>query len=356
MKIYRVGGCVRDKLLGHNPKDIDYVVVGSSPEEMLACGFTQVGAAFPVFLKDGSEYALARTEKKVGVGYHGFDVDFAPVVTLEQDLYRRDLTINSMAEDIETGEIIDPYLGQQDLKNKVLRHTSEAFAEDPVRILRTARFAARYPEYSVSSDTLELMKRVVPELEFVASERIWAEIEKGLMESHPKRMFDVLEECGAYRHRLLRLYQDPHKGGLINLDASVPLSVRFTAVSSFIAQFELYHEHNVPNDCKKISKYVHDNFSDWCYYPMLSPARKLQFLVNIRAFTCPSDVELCFQAISLRPTLKIEDETIEMIRADIKRIRLLPTDDIIGHLTVGQEIKQAIYIARLTELTRDNYA
>ena len=141
MKIYMVGGCVRDMILGREPEDIDYVVVGSTPEEMLEKGYTQVGATFPVFLKCSEEYALARTERKTGVGYQGFETKHDPTVTLEEDLRRRDLTINSMAQDIND-VITDPYGGRADLEAGILRHTSEAFAEDPVRVLRTARFAA----------------------------------------------------------------------------------------------------------------------------------------------------------------------------------------------------------------------
>lgn len=198
MKVYKVGGCVRDHLLGLEPKDIDFVVVGATSDQMLSEGYTQVGASFPVFLKNGCEYALARTERKTGVGYSGFAVDINNV-TLEDDLLRRDLTINSMAMD-DDGLIIDPYGGVNDLSKRILRHTSEAFAEDPIRVLRVARFAARYGNFKIHETTLELMTKVAPELVHVPGERIWAELEKGLSEQAPSLMFHALKACGANQY------------------------------------------------------------------------------------------------------------------------------------------------------------
>lgn len=199
MKIYTVGGAVRDQLLGLAIKDRDYVVVGATPDDMLAAGFRPVGKDFPVFLhpKTQEEYALARTERKSGRGYKGFTVYAAPDVTLEDDLARRDLTINAIAED-EDGELIDPYGGQQDLERRLLRHVGEAFVEDPVRILRLARFAARFG-FSVAPETMALCKEMVAlgEVDHLVPERVWQEIAKGLMEDQPAAMFAVLRECGA---------------------------------------------------------------------------------------------------------------------------------------------------------------
>ncbi|AXK40369.1 multifunctional CCA addition/repair protein [Crenobacter cavernae] len=199
MKVYVVGGAVRDRLLGRPVADRDWVVVGESADSMLAAGFRPVGKDFPVFLhpKTHEEYALARTERKVGRGYHGFAFHAAPDVTLEEDLARRDLTINAMAED-EHGDVTDPFGGQQDLAAGVLRHVSAAFAEDPVRILRLARFAARYG-FSVAPETMALMRSMVEsgEADALVPERIWQEVAKGLMEDAPSRMFVVLRECGA---------------------------------------------------------------------------------------------------------------------------------------------------------------
>ncbi len=200
MKIYAVGGAVRDELLGLPVKDRDWVVVGATPQDMLARGFVAVGRDFPVFLhpQTHEEYALARTERKTAPGYTGFAFHAAPGVTLEQDLVRRDLTINAMAKD-EAGALIDPHQGRADLVARVLRHVSPAFAEDPVRILRVARFAARFADFSIAAETLELMRRMVDagEVDALVPERVWQELARGLMEARPARMFEVLRECGA---------------------------------------------------------------------------------------------------------------------------------------------------------------
>jgi len=198
MQIYCVGGAVRDELLGLPVADRDYVVVGATPEEMIRRGFKPVGKDFPVFLhpQTKQEYALARTERKVARGYKGFAIHAAPEVTLEQDLARRDLTINAIAKDAE-GRLIDPFDGERDLRAGVLRHVSPAFAEDPVRILRVARFAARFG-FAVAGETLALMRRMVAEGEADAlvPERVWQEFAKGLMEPSPGRMFSVLAQSG----------------------------------------------------------------------------------------------------------------------------------------------------------------
>ncbi|MCG2584775.1 multifunctional CCA addition/repair protein [Massilia sp. TS11] len=200
MKIYVVGGAVRDKLLGLPVQDRDHVVVGATPEQMRAAGFRPVGKDFPVFLHPDTkeEYALARTERKTAPGYHGFTFHAAPDVTLEQDLLRRDLTINAIAED-EDGRLTDPYGGQADLQARLFRHVSAAFEEDPVRILRVARFAARFADFSVAPETLALMRRMVAagEVDALVAERVWQELARGLMEAHPARMFEVLRACGA---------------------------------------------------------------------------------------------------------------------------------------------------------------
>lgn len=200
MDIYLVGGAVRDALLGRADADRDYVVVGSTPAAMLAAGFRPVGKDFPVFLhpRTQEEYALARTERKTGHGYHGFAFHAAPEVTLEEDLARRDLTINAIAQD-QQGGLIDPFHGQRDLQARILRHVGPAFVEDPVRILRLARFAARFADFSVAPETLALMRQMVAagEVDHLVPERVWQELAKGLMEERPARMFEVLRECGA---------------------------------------------------------------------------------------------------------------------------------------------------------------
>ena len=204
MQVYLVGGAVRDHLLGHPYHEKDYVVVGATPEQLLAQGFQPVGKDFPVFLhpETKDEYALARTERKSGHGYHGFEFHTAPSVTLEQDLVRRDLTINAMAMD-KDGNVYDPYGGQQDLCNKVLRHVSNAFVEDPLRVLRIARFAARYHAlgFVIAPETLLLMQELAEsgELDALTPERVWKETSRALMEAHADVYFETLRACGALK-------------------------------------------------------------------------------------------------------------------------------------------------------------
>ncbi len=199
MQVYLVGGAVRDALLGLPTHDKDWVVVGASPEDLLSQGYLPVGQDFPVFLHPTSheEYALARTERKTAAGYKGFSINANADVTLEEDLLRRDLTINAMAQD-DDGQIIDPFHGQQDLRLGILRHVSMAFAEDPVRILRIARFAARYG-FRIAPETMQLMIKMVDcgEVDALVAERVWQELRKGLMEKHPGQMIAVLYACGA---------------------------------------------------------------------------------------------------------------------------------------------------------------
>lgn len=204
MQIYLVGGAVRDRLLGLAVTDHDYVVVGATPQEMEAQGFKAVGKDFPVFLhpKTGEEYALARTERKSGRGYKGFEVNFSKDITLEDDLIRRDLTINALAQ-AEDGTIVDPYGGQDDIEHKTLRHVSPAFAEDPLRVLRVARFAAKlhHMEFEVAPETLALMTELVNqgEMQYLTAERVWIETHKALLTQSPQVYFEILRECGALK-------------------------------------------------------------------------------------------------------------------------------------------------------------
>ena len=209
MQTYLVGGAVRDKLLKRSFHERDWVVVGATPEAMLSQGYRQVGKDFPVFLHPESqeEYALARTERKTAPGYYGFNVHATPDVTLEEDLLRRDLTINAIAEK-DDGTLVDPFNGQQDIKDRVLRHVSPAFSEDPVRILRLARFAARFAHlgFTIAEETMMLMREMVEsgEVDALVAERVWAELDKALGEQSPSRFFEVLRECGA----LARLFPE----------------------------------------------------------------------------------------------------------------------------------------------------
>ena len=210
MKTYLVGGAVRDALMGFAGADRDWVVVGGTPEALVAQGYQPVGRDFPVFLHPDTheEYALARTERKTARGYHGFAIHASPDVTLEEDLARRDLTINALAQD-EHGQRTDPFGGERDIAAKVLRHVTDAFREDPVRILRVARFAARFPDFTVAPETMTLMREMVAEgeVDALVSERVWQELSRGLMGAKPSRMLHVLRECGALQRLLPEVNQ-----------------------------------------------------------------------------------------------------------------------------------------------------
>lgn len=245
MRVYCVGGAVRDELLGLPVRDRDWVVVGATPPMLEAQGFRAVGRDFPVFLHPESqeEYALARTERKSGKGYRGFVVHFEPDVTLEDDLKRRDLTINAIARATD-GTLIDPWHGQRDLRDRVLRHVSEAFTEDPVRILRVARFAARFHEFSIAPETAVLMRAMVAhgEVDHLVPERVWQELSRGLMETHPSRMISVLRECGALARIVPELeaaWTESMARSLdASADASASLRVRFAVLLHGVAMLE----------------------------------------------------------------------------------------------------------------------
>ena len=242
MQIYAVGGAVRDELLGLPVKDRDYVVVGSTPEAMSQLGYQPVGRDFPVFLHPVThdEYALARTERKTTRGYKGFEVSAAPEVTLEQDLARRDLTINAIAK-AETGELIDPYGGCRDIEARVFRHVSAAFVEDPVRILRVARFMARFTDFSIAPETLALMREMVGsgEVDHLVPERVWQELARGMMEVQPSRMFETLRACGALARimpevdRLFGVPQPPQYHPEIDTGIHVMLVVDYAAAQNY---------------------------------------------------------------------------------------------------------------------------
>jgi tRNA nucleotidyltransferase (CCA-adding enzyme) len=268
MKIYAVGGSVRDELLGLPVQDRDHVVVGANPEEMVKRGFRPVGADFPVFLhpQTNDEYALARTERKTAPGYKGFKFHAAPDVTLEDDLKRRDLTINAMAR-AEDGTLVDPHNGEHDLRAGVLRHVSDAFVEDPVRILRVARFAARFG-FAVAPETMDLMRRMVAagEADALVPERVWQELSRGLMEQRPSRMIAVLRECGALARvlpELDRSFSHPDAPDRLvgRLDCAADrgraLAVRFALLVLDLKLEEaaaLAQRVNAPNDCRELAR------------------------------------------------------------------------------------------------------
>ncbi len=331
MQTYVVGGAVRDELLGFSVKDKDFVVVGSTPEAMIAAGFRPVGKDFPVFLhpKTHDEYALARTERKTAKGYKGFVVHASPDVTLEEDLARRDLTINAIAKD-DDGHLIDPFNGLADLQSKTLRHVSEAFAEDPVRILRAARFAARFTEFTVAPETIKLMREMVDagEVDALVSERVWQELAKGLTEAKPSRMFAVLRECGALQKilpELNRLWGVPqpaqhhpevdtgiHVMMVIDYAASqhFSLPIRFAALMhdlgkgstsvdmlpkhigheerSFNLVKDVCKRLKVPNDCKELAQIVAKFHGKLHQSLQMKPSTLLSFLIELDAIRQPA--------------------------------------------------------------------
>lgn len=313
MKIYQVGGAVRDELLGLPVKDRDYVVVGATPGEMTRLGFRPVGKDFPVFLHPQSheEYALARTERKTARGYRGFLVYAAPDVTLEDDLRRRDLTINAIARD-EQGQLIDPYGGERDLRAKVLRHVSEAFTEDPVRVLRVARFAARFGDFSIAPETLTLMQSMAAngEVDSLVAERVWQELAKGLMEAKPSRLFEVLIQSHALNRILPEfLSLGPNHRALQQLDAAArdgaslairyatlvaavdggrrPPSAAFLADAASAPVLAMSQRLKVPSDCADLAKLALRWISTVEQARTLAPEALLQLLIGADALRRP---------------------------------------------------------------------
>jgi tRNA nucleotidyltransferase (CCA-adding enzyme) len=354
MKTYLVGGAVRDALMGLAGSDRDWVVVGGTPEALVTQGYQPVGKDFPVFLhpETHEEYALARTERKTARGYHGFAVHASPDVTLEEDLARRDLTINAIAQD-EHGQRTDPYGGERDIAAKVLRHVTEAFREDPVRILRLARFAARFPDFSVAPETMTLMREMVAdgEVDALVSERVWQELSRGLMGAKPSRMLQVLRECGALE-RLLpevdKLYGVPQRAeyhpeidtGIhleMVLDASArmnaPLEVRFACLCHDLGKGttpadvlprHIGHEQRsekltralctrwrVPVECKELAKLVAREHGNIHQSLGFGAEAVLRLLVRCDALRRPERFLLALQACECdaRGRLGKEDET-----------------------------------------------
>lgn len=398
MQVYCVGGAVRDELLGLSVQDRDFVVVGSTPTEMEAAGYKPVGKDFPVFLHPNTrdEYALARTERKTAKGYKGFQVHADPDVTLEQDLARRDLTINAIAKD-ESGHLIDPYSGIQDLKDKVLRHVSPAFSEDPVRILRAARFAARFIDFDVAPATMNLMREMVEkgEVDALVPERVWQEISKGLMEEKPSRMFEVLRACGALKKimpELDALWGVPqpanhhpeidtgvHVMMVIDYAASkqYQLPVRFAALMHDLGKGttpkdllprHIGHEQRsvdllqvlckrlrVPNDCKELAHIVAKFHGKVHQLEEMRPETLLQFLVETDAIRQPErfgDFLLACEC-DIRGRKGYETQVFE--KADLLLSLLKAASEVdAGAVAKLQDtpdkIKQAVYEARLNAL------
>ncbi len=323
MKAWKVGGAVRDALLGRPDSDVDWVVTGTTPEAMRAAGYLPVGRDFPVFLHPVThqEYALARTERKTAPGYHGFVFHADPGVTLEEDLQRRDLTINAMAQD-EAGTVIDPYGGQRDLQARLLRHVSPAFTEDPVRILRVARFAARFVDFQVAPETQALMQQMVNagEVDALVAERVWQELSRGLMEAQPSRMFDLLHHCGALVRLIPEIAADWSSDEpetvrwrqAIDRAArwELPLPARFAVVTQRLSGFEpaadttaspaalstLCERWRIPTDCREVAELVVRECDTLCLDAVMDAEQRVQLLDRCDAWRRPERFELLLQA------------------------------------------------------------
>lgn len=335
MQIYKVGGCVRDALLGIEAKDIDYVVVGSSIEQMLSQGYELVGKDFPVFLKNGCEYALARVERKIGHGYNGFETHTQDV-TLEQDLFRRDLTINAMAIS-DKGELIDPYHGAQDLEKKILRHVSEHFSEDPVRILRIARFSARY-NFSIAPQTIELMKNMVlnGEVDHLTPERIWKDVEKTLTEPHLPNFFNTLEHIGA----LNKIFKTSHiNTQLLKKDNTFEQNLCY--VFSQVPNFKKWQ---MPQEYKILVE--HFMLYNKTNYTQMQASEKIEFIKKTKARHDPQYAQQLMQLCS--------DNSFEQLMHDLELIKSINFQYIISN-SEPKEINQNITNAQIQLLNKKTH-
>ena len=366
MQIYCVGGAIRDELLGLSVKDRDWVVVGATPEEMLEAGFKPVGRDFPVFLhpRTHEEYALARTERKTAPGYAGFVFHADPTVTLEDDLARRDLTINAIAR-APDGSLIDPHGGQRDLAARVLRHVSPAFAEDPVRILRVARFAARCNDFSLAPETLALMQQMVAngEVDALVAERVWQELANGLMEAQPSRMFETLRACGALNKllpELDRLWGVPQRADyhpeidtgvhvmmVIDMAARLDLSLpaRFAALTHDLGKgstpADVLPRHaghelrsvalleslcdrlRVPTDCRDVARLVARYHGDMYRVAELRPETQVKILERCDALRRPARFEEVLGACAADFRGRLGFTELDYAAADIWRQALM---------------------------------
>jgi len=400
MQIYKVGGAVRDRLLGRPVTDNDWVVVGATAEQMQALGYRPVGTDFPVFLhpKSGEEYALARTERKSGVGYGGFTFHASPDVTLEQDLIRRDLTINAMAED-DHGNLTDPYHGKQDLDNRLLRHVSPAFAEDPLRVLRVARFAARFAGlgFSVAPETLELMRQLSDsgELQALTPERSWKEISRALMEDHPQVFIQVLRDCGALKQlmpevdALFGVPQPPAHHPEVDTGAHTlsvlaqaarhdqPLTVRWACLLHDLGKGttpqaewprHIAHEHRglrliqavnqrfkAPRDCQELALLVGEYHTHGHRALELRPTTLLELLQRFDVYRRPQRFEEFIVACEMdaRGRLGLEERAYpqaDYLRGAAETARKVAVKPLVEQGYTGQELGEALKKARLNAL------
>jgi tRNA nucleotidyltransferase (CCA-adding enzyme) len=398
MQIYSVGGAVRDELLGLPVKDHDYVVVGATPQIMLDAGYRPVGKDFPVFLhpKTHEEYALARTERKTGAGYKGFAVHAAPDVTLEEDLARRDFTMNAIAKSAE-GLLIDPHNGRADIMAKMLRHVSDAFAEDPVRILRAARFSARFTDFTIAPETLTLMRQMVQsgEVDALVQERVWQELSRGLMEAKPSRMFEVLRRCGALQKilpeldKLWGVPQPPKHHPEIDTGVHVMMVIDYAAKQNFnlpirfaalmhdlgkgttpadILPRHIGHEARsvyllkdvckrlrVPNDCRELAVLVAKFHGKLHQVSKMRADTLVEFLTELDAFRQPERFNDFLKACECdsRGRTGLGNCTLpetDLILTALQATRNIDAGAIAKQYTDPEKIRVAIFEARLQQL------
>lgn len=371
MQVYLVGGAVRDELLGLPVQDKDYVVVGTTPAAMLAAGFKPVGKDFPVFLhpQTHDEYALARTERKVAQGYKGFVVQASIDVSLEEDLARRDLTVNAIAKDAH-GQLIDPYQGRADLQAKVFRHVSPAFAEDPVRILRAARLSARFPTFTIAPETNQLMQQMVAagEVDALVAERVWQELAKGLMEMQPSRMFEVLQACGALGRilpELAVLWDESVRSAValsrllqsINHSAwqQQKLPIRF-AVLMLVGQLSvdqlkrLCLRLKVPKDCQDLAQMLLKFHDKWPQVLAMSAQQVLDFLTALDAIRQPyrlTDFLTAVRCSDGHAAAENACKSSQRLQQALSAALSIEAGAAAKACRLAEQIKSAVYAARL---------
>jgi tRNA nucleotidyltransferase (CCA-adding enzyme) len=374
MQIYKVGGAVRDRLLGRTVTETDWVVVGATAEDMLARGFRPVGADFPVFLhpQTGDEYALARTERKSGRGYGGFVFHASPDVTLEQDLQRRDLTINAMAED-DRGRVIDPYGGQRDLEARLLRHVSPAFAEDPLRVLRVARFAARYAPlgFRIAPPTLELMKQLATsgEMQALTPERSWKEIARALMEPRPDVFIQVLRDCGALRAIMPELDETfdtaaPIRNGEHRLQVlrqcaahEQPLTIRWANLLRGLAPTRIEAVNSrckAPRDCQELATLVGEYGERGHRARDLGAVELSELLQRFDVYRRPQRFEefICANATDAETSGCHDRSAAEFLRGAARAARAVQAGPLLEQGFRGAELGEAMKQQRIEALER----
>ncbi|QVM91825.1 CCA tRNA nucleotidyltransferase [Pseudomonas entomophila] len=369
MQIYKVGGAVRDRLLGRPVSDVDWLVVGATVEQMQAQGFRPVGADFPVFLhpKTGEEYALARTERKSGRGYGGFTFHASPDVTLEEDLIRRDLTINAMAED-EHGDLHDPYHGKKDLDQRILRHVSLAFAEDPLRVLRVARFAARYAPmgFRIADETLELMRQISAsgELQALTAERSWKEIERALMEDEPQVFVEVLRACGALKELMPEvdaLFHGEAGQGSHALDVlqqaaahQQPLAVRWACLLLALEgkQIKAVNQRfKAPRECQELAILVGEFHEQGHRAMELPPEALLELLQKFDVYRRPQRFEEFIEACRMDALREARDyPQAEYLRGAATAAKEVDVKPLMESGLTGQALGVALKTERLSAL------